>query len=267
MKTTLACNKQGAVIALSQVKSSCQEKEKVATETQKSKNMKVGNMYGFVFLLVGFLTACQSNTDQGALIYKDDFDQSLDSWVIEGPSSPNSSIGIVDGKLVVDVDAGATIWLDKKLSAPFVIEYKRTVVLESGKNDRLSDLNQFWMATDPRNENLFTRSGVFEEYDSLSLYYVGVGGNTNTTTRFRKYTGDGNRVLLEDLTDKENLLEANKEYTVKITVADGTSKYYMDDRLIFSYEDPQPLTIGYFGFRTTQSRQVIDDLRIYKWNQ
>jgi len=233
-----------------------------------SNNKNLGIIYGLVFLLVCALTTCQSsNGQQGALIYQDDFDNSLDNWVIEGPSSPNASIEIIDGKLIIDVDAGATIWLNKKLSGSYLIEYKRMVVLAGGRNDRLSDLNQFWMATDPRNENLFTRSGVFEQYDSLSLYYVGVGGNTNTTTRFRKYTGDGNRVLLEDLANKENLLEPNKEYTIKILVEKGTSKFYMNERLIFSYEDPQPLSVGYFGFRTTQSRQIIDDLRIYKWEQ
>ncbi|USJ33555.1 DUF6250 domain-containing protein [Dyadobacter chenhuakuii] len=26
-------------------------------------------------------------------------------------------------------------------------------MVDGGKNDRLSDLNQFWMATDPRNAN------------------------------------------------------------------------------------------------------------------
>jgi rhamnogalacturonan endolyase len=38
----------------------------------------------------------------------------------------------------------------------------------------------------------------------------------------------------------------------------------VDGEEYFSYRDPKPLTNGYFGFRTTWSRQTIDDLKIYK---
>ena len=34
------------------------------------------------------------------------------------------------------------------------------------------------------------RSGAFAEYNDLLTYYVGLGGNRNTTTRFRRYIGD-----------------------------------------------------------------------------
>ena len=137
-------------------------------------------------------------------------------------------------------------------------------MLTPARNDRLSDLNQFWMAIDPLKENLFTRSGVFSEYDSLLLYYVGFGGNSNTTTRFRKYTGNGERVLLNDLTDKEHLLKPNKEYLIKIVVYDGLSKFFVDDKEFFSFRDINPITEGYFGLRTTQSRQEIDDFKVYR---
>jgi hypothetical protein len=144
-----------------------------------------------------------------------------------------------------------------------LIEYKRKVILDKGPNDRLSDLNQFWMATDPKNANLFTRTGVFAQYDSLLLYYVGFGGNTNSTTRFRKYNGKGDRVLMTDLKDKEHLLEPNKLYSIKITVYNGLTKFFVDDVEYFSFKDPEPLREGYFGFRATKSRQEIDDFRIY----
>ena len=183
--------------------------------------------------------------------------------MIETPASPNSSIGIEDNKLVIDVDGGATVWLNKKLSGNYMIEYTRTVPVNGGKNDRLSDLNQFWMATDPNNANLFTRTGVFKEYDPLLMYYVGFGGNTNSTTRFRKYAGTGERVLLHDLKDKEHLLEPNKEYKIKTIVYNGVTKFFVDGKEFFSFQDPEPLREGYFGFRTTESRHVIDDLEIH----
>ena len=135
--------------------------------------------------------------------------------------------------------------------------------MANGKNDRLSDLNQFWMASDPRNNNLFTRNGIFEAYDSLKLYYVGMGGNTNSTTRFRKYEGDGNRTLLGEHTDAPHLLAANKEYFIQITIINGETRFFVDGQEYFHFKDPNPLTEGYFGFRTVQSRQLIDDFKIY----
>lgn len=231
------------------------------------KNITV--IFLFTLSLIQLKTSAQvvkTGTDQyqkDNLIYKEDFDTDLKGWIAEFPPSPNSSVTTKNGKLVIDVLGGATVWLNKKLSGNLLIEYKRKVILNNGPNDRLSDLNQFWMATDPRNTNLFTRTGVFAQYDSLLLYYVGFGGNTNSTTRFRKYNGKGERVLLTDLTDKPHLLEPNKEYSIKITVYNGLTKFFVDNVEYFSFLDKEPLLEGYFGFRTTKSRQEIDDFRIY----
>jgi hypothetical protein len=221
----------------------------------------------FAFSIVQMKVSGQNNSpdqyQKGNLIFKEDFDSDLKNWIAEFAPSPTSSVAIKNGKLVIDVPGGATVWLNKKLSGNLLIEYKRKVILDKGPNDRLSDLNQFWMATDPKNKNLFTRTGVFAQYDSLLLYYVGFGGNTNSTTRFRKYNGKGDRVLLTDLTDKPHLLEPNKEYSIKITVYNGLTKFFVDEVEYFSFQDKEPLCAGYFGFRTTKSRQVIDDFRIY----
>ena len=226
-------------------------------------------LFLFTLSLIQIKTSAQSvNTapDQyqnGNLIFKEDFDTNLKNWIAEFSPSTTSTVAIKNGKLVIDVPGGATVWLNKKLSGNLLIEYKRKVILDNGPNDRLSDLNQFWMATDPKNKNLFTRTGVFAQYDSLLLYYVGFGGNTNSTTRFRKYNGKGDRVLLTDLTDKPHLLEPNREYSIKITVYNGLTKFFVDEVEYFSFQDKEPLREGYFGFRTTKSRQVINDFRIY----
>jgi len=221
-----------------------------------------------VFLLMLFEVHAQSRENisykRGKLLYKEDFDNGLKNWVPEFPSTPASPVTTKNNKLLIDVNGGVTIWLNKKLSGNLVITYKRKVIVDTGRNDRLSDLNQFWMATDPRNENLFTRSGDFGEYDSLSLYYVGFGGNSNTTTRFRKYTGNGERVLYVDLSDKEHLLKANKEYSLKTVVYNGLLKFFVDDKEFFSFRDTNPIRQGYFGFRTTQSRQEVYDFKIYR---
>jgi len=173
---------------------------------------------------------------------------------------------IQDSRLVIDVNSGATIWYKKKLSGNLLIEFNRKVVMADGANDRLSDFNFFWMATDPRDEDLFTRDGTFAQYDSLSLYYVGIGGNYNSTTRFRKYMGNGERFLLREKNDEQHLLQPNRSYFIKIIVCNGTTKVFVDGEEYFSYVDPSPITEGYFGFRTVKSRQEIEDIRIYQLN-
>ncbi|GGF23280.1 hypothetical protein GCM10011339_09180 [Echinicola rosea] len=200
------------------------------------------------------------------VLASEDFSTPLDSskWKVEMDDLPNSSVAVEGGKLVLDTKGGVTVWLNQKLKGNIEITYKRQVVMADGTNDRLSDLNQFWMATDPENENLFTRGGKFAEYDSLSMYYVGFGGNYNGTTRFREYQGDGEKTLLFDLDDEDHLLKPNHWYTIKIKVEDGLVSYWVDGEKFFEYQDETPLTEGYFGFRSTWSRHEIDDLKIVR---
>jgi hypothetical protein len=200
---------------------------------------------------------------QGALVYQDDFEQPLSGYRLEYARKAGNVIANRDGRLLIDVDSGATVWLDKELSGNLLITYTRRVVVDGGKNDRLSDLNHFWMAQDPANPDLFTRSGVFEEYDQLQMYYAGIGGNGNTSTRLRRY-GAGQRVLLGEHLDAGHLLAPNRDYQVEIAVYEGCTRVRVDGKEYFTYRDPQPYTRGYFGFRTTWSRQPIDKLAIYR---
>ncbi|BAV08849.1 rhamnogalacturonan endolyase [Filimonas lacunae] len=221
-----------------------------------------------VVCTIGFFTShaqAQGAEAEGTLLYKDNFTRQLDTtrWKAEIAPQPNSKVYVKQGQLILDTKGGVTVWFTTPLSGDYVIEYDRTVLQDSGANDRTSDLNQFWAATDPHNANLFTRNGVLERYDSLQLYYVGMGGNTNSTTRFRKYEGNGARTLLKEYTDAPHLLEANKTYHVKTIVKDGTTSFWIDGVCYFSYTDPTPLRSGYFGFRSTKSRQAIDNLVIY----
>lgn len=200
------------------------------------------------------------------LIVSDDFTRKLDTtkWMTEVAAEPGSSVYTRKGRLVLDTKGGVTVWLNRKLSGNLLITYTRRVLTEGKANDRLSDMNQFWMATDPRNSDLFSREGLFEEYDSLQLYYVGMGGNANTTTRFRKYEGNGQKPLLQEYQDADHLLRSGKEYHIKITVEKGRTSFWVDGKLYFGYDDPVPLKEGYFGFRSTWSRQEIRDFKVYQ---
>jgi len=188
-------------------------------------------------------------------------------WAVE--QMPGGEVTIGDGSLLIDDAEGCTVWWRQKLTAPVVIAYEATVLDAGGPHDRVSDLNCFWMATDPRHADLFApghgRTGKFTQYDALATYYVGQGGNQNTTTRFRRYTGMGAKPLLpaHDRREPAMLLEGNRPYRIKLeALTDGTVRYYRDDILIFDFKDPTPLKEGWFGFRTVHSRLRIRDFVI-----
>lgn len=193
---------------------------------------------------------------------------SLSSWVIE--QMPGGSATIEGDALVIDDAAGCTAWWREPLVAPVEITYEVTVVSRGGPNDRVSDMNCFWMAQDPNapEGHPFApghgRSGKFSDYDSLLTYYVGYGGNTNSTTRFRRYDGTAARPLRpeHDLSAPEFLLEPNHTYRIRLVARDGVAEYWRDGEKIFSFTDPDPLTRGWFGFRTVKSHMEIRNVRV-----
>ncbi|MEX5744329.1 DUF6250 domain-containing protein [Massilia sp. X63] len=216
-----------------------------------------------LLLANGAQAACEDWGQRGALLYRDDFEGPLKGYVSEYARKPGNFVGTRDGRLVIDVDSGATVWLDKPLSGNILVAYTRRVVVDGGPNDRLSDLNHFWMAGDPARNTLFTRSGKFEDYDDLDMYYAGVGGNGNTTTRLRRY-GGGQRVMVGERLGPDWMLEPNRDYQVEIAVYRGCTRMRIDGREVLSYRDRQPYTRGYTGFRTTWSRQTIDNFTIHQ---
>ena len=200
------------------------------------------------------------------LIFKDDFEAKYDTtnWFAELGKNPKNTVTVQNGKMVIDTDDGATIWFKKELKNAWIIEFDRTVPMEGKPNDRLADFNVFWQATDPHTGKLMGRDPDFKNYDSLSLYYVGMGGNKNTTTRFRKYKGTGNKDVIQEYTDAAHLLEANKVYHCRIVFKNGVSEFFVNDVLYFTYTDEKPLKNGNFGFRTLRSRQLIDNFKVFE---
>lgn len=184
--------------------------------------------------------------------------EELSRWVVE--QQPGGTVAVQDGALVITDKAGCTVWWKDKLRAPVKISYRAKVA----GGERVSDLNCFWMATDPKvgaQGDFFAkengRDGVFAHYDGLKTYYVGCGGNGNTTTRFRRYDGHGARPLLpeHDRKEKDALLEGGREYRIEITVTkDGRTTWARDGVVWFDYVDPEPLREGWFGLRTVWSR-------------
>jgi hypothetical protein len=217
-----------------------------------------------ILLLVSATVTAQTKKKNAVLLFHDDFNTALDTanWVIEKPKADSEIVCTKNGKLLIDTYGGATVWYKKELKGNIRITYKRKVIIEGGKNDRLSDLNNFWMATDPLNK-MFTRQGGFAEYDSLNMYYMGMGGNYNKTTRFRKYN-TGDKKIITEYTDSLHLLQPNKEYFIEIVVKDGVITFAVDGETFVSWKDEATFTHGYFGIRSTRSRQEVDSLSIFQ---
>lgn len=185
-------------------------------------------------------------------------------WKIES-ESPDYKQHFSGDTLEIVAPKGLTLWRREKMSGYTTIEYDACIV-KKNSTDRLSDLNCFWMATDPQSINnlmkrMKWRNGIFNRYYSLQMYYMGYGGNNNTTTRFRRYDGDyasfekeqKRPAILKEYTDAKHLLAPNHWYHVKIQNKGNRVLYFLDGELLVDYRDPSPLTSGWFGFRTTLS--------------
>lgn len=199
------------------------------------------------------------------LIFSDDFSHNKLSsdWIIEKNEDEKDVCHVKNGVMELNSDEGLTVWYKKELKGNILIEYDRKVIMNNGKHDRLSDLNQFWMATDPLNK-MFTRKGGFKEYDSLKMYYVGMGGNYNTTTRLRRYDGKGKLEIVGEFTDNTHLLQPNKSYHIVIKCVNGDVSFTVNNEKYFSFKDDVPLINGWFAIRSTRSHQEIDNLKIWQ---
>ena len=188
---------------------------------------------------------------------KDCFDR---FWKVESESS-DYKVSFREDYCEIAAPAGLTLWYKTKMSGHTVIEYDAQAVDEGGALDRVSDLNCFWMASEPSGgdvfKNLRKRGGVFKNCSTLQLYYVGYGGNYNSTTRFRRYDGSPNPAILKEYTDKEHLLDGGKWHHIKLVAAGEKVQYFFDGQMLVDYRDSEPLTEGHFGFRTTLSRMRI----------
>lgn len=192
----------------------------------------------------------------------------LRHWHLE-QEHPGAHVSLRNGVLDIDTPAGVTVWLTHRLDGPVEIEFEATAVSAGGPNDEVSDLNVFWMASNPDSDGrppyAKPRTGRFDDYDDLLTYYVGLGGNRNTTSRFRRYIGEpGHRPLLpaHDLSAPDTLLVPNRQQTITL-IADGRRiEYRRDGRPLFVLDDAAPYTSGWFALRTTYSHLRIGKLRI-----
>lgn len=220
--------------------------------------------------MAALTSACMRAETRGEhVIYRDDFRRGLGQWIVEAERPGHFTA--VDGVLDIDSPAGVTLWFREPLESPVAIEYAVTAVSAGGPNDQVSDINCFWMATDARapmgDVRAHPRSGAFADYDLLRTYYAGIGGNRNTSSRFRRYVGRaGDRPLLpqHDLSAPADLIEPNRAYHIRLEAFGSRIALLRDGREMFRLDDPTPYTRGHFGLRTTASHLRVRDFRVLK---
>lgn len=196
----------------------------------------------------------------------------LKHWTVEDHSG-KMRIEVAGDTLDITAPKGFTLWYNQRLTGNYEISYRVKVLMKGGKNDRLSDLNCFWGANDPKYpSDLYTRSawrkGFFPNYRSLDLFYVGYGGNYNSTTRFRRYFGgtydmDDPRVrpVIKEYTDSGHLLKPNKWYHIRICVKNGITTYNVDGEELFRYDIKPGECDGQFGLRLLENHVLLTDFR------
>lgn len=225
-------------------------------------------------LLIGLsgatlLPASALSAPGGRVIHRDDFRDGLGRWIVEAERP--GRFAAANSVLDIDSPAGVTLWFRYRLESPVVIEYTVTAVAEGGPNDHVSDINCFWMASDSRipsgDIRERPRSGVFADYDALRTYYAGIGGNRNTSSRFRRYVGRaGDRPLLpqHDLSAPADLIEPNREYHIRLEAIGRRIALLRDGKPMFELDDPTPYAAGHFGLRTTKSHLRVRDFRVLR---
>lgn len=185
-------------------------------------------------------------------------------WRIEADKG-SARISIRRGVVDIDSPDGVTLWYRQRIVGPVTIDYDVMAVSAGGANDAVSDANAFWMARDPGTGTVRARDGAFASYDDLETYYVGIGGNRNTTTRFRRYIGRrGDRPLRaeDDRQAPADMLKPNVWMHVRLIAHGGRIAVQRDGRPLFALADAAPYTSGYFGLRTTKSHLRVRRVRI-----
>ncbi|WP_217644322.1 DUF6250 domain-containing protein [Paracidovorax konjaci] len=234
------------------------------------------------------LAAC-GGSDGSDLIARDDFSGGTARWKIEQQDAAGT-VTATGGVLDIVQPSGATLWFRQPFAGDYEIRFTATPIPATFAGtrfvDRISDLNMFWNATDPRTADGDPTRGTFDgslnAYNPVRLYYVGFGANGNTTTRLRRNDGTDSRPQITGYAapgsataddragamTAATTLVAGQPTRVRIvsraaTAGDpATLRWYANDALVFSYADPSPYREGWFALRTTTSHFQIRDFEV-----
>lgn len=239
----------------------CQGNKNVCSEKDPTMNSirKIGHRI-FLFLA-------------GSVIQSVELSAQTDLWQPEA-EAPESRIVWKGDTVEIFAPKGLTLWYKEKISGNVVIRYDACIVNTGKAGERTSDLNCFWMASDPQAKDIWERmaerQGIFNRCYALRMYYMGYGGNYNTTTRFRRYDGNERGIrepefrpgILQEYTDSAHLLEPNRWYHIRLECINGKVRYFINGTCLVDYTDAHPLTSGWFGFRTTFAHALLTNFQV-----
>jgi hypothetical protein len=174
-----------------------------------------------------------------------------DRWIVEG----DSEFSARDGRLHV-ATSQATLWWHEALPPDVSIEMKAGVDLPAENN--AANLNLFFHARELNGAPYrFGRSARYEEYHSIPNYLATLtGGVQEGWSRLRR--NPGFEILSED---KSTRSEVGRTYGIRVVIAGGRLRYWLDGKLIHDARDPKPLPGGHFALRTWRSRVWWSDIR------
>jgi hypothetical protein len=237
----------------------------------------------------------------GELLYSDQF-ANLENWVVQIQDSDSEiEAHIFAGDSTLDVlmpDRGATIWNKQVFSGPITIMFNVVVPSENLHLEGVAvrDINCFWHATDTeKSQDIFDDNrytGSFISYHKQQGYYASMGGNNNTTTRFRRYPRTVKNIPVDhiSLTNRDGLedylVQSDREYTIQLVVYDDVVQYIVDGKIFYEIREGDSITIetsdgssedvkytrelfapyteGRFGFRLVRSHHKYSNFRVYR---
>lgn len=180
-------------------------------------------------------------------------------WFTEG----NAAIASRDGRLHVATsttsgeEPAATLWWREVLPENVMIEFTAGAELSAEKN--AANLNVILHAREADGSPYrFGRSGRYPEYHGLPNYiFTLTGGFQEGWARVRRNPGFS--ILAEN---RDIRSEPGNIYRVRVVLAEGRIRYWLNGRLVHDARDPRPLSGGHFALRTWTSRVWWSDLRI-----
>lgn len=194
-------------------------------------------------------------------------------WIAEDESGA-ATLDLRGDTIEITAPAGFTAWHPERLTGDYRITYTAEVVQREGPHDRLADLCCFWAACDPEHPDDFFarsawRSGASDHYGTLDLFFVGIGDDDNTATRFQRYYSNllglpdnMSRPVQQQYTDSAHLLLPNRPYRIEISVSNGNTAFSVDGERLFLRALGSGEGDGYFGLRLFSNHVIVSGLEI-----
>jgi len=211
------------------------------------------------------------------ILASDNFINGYQNWIAEASGNCKLVYSAVDTCLDIKSSEGLTLWYKAPFEGDIRIRYEVCAVDQGESLDRVSNLDCYWMASDPVfpdsiSKRMNFRKGASGRNYSLQLYCMSFGGKSNTVTNFRRFDGKYDAFhnemkrpdILLEYKDPSNLIQPNHWYTIEVRVQMGHVQYMLDGRTLVDYVDSTPLKRGWFGIRTNENHMRVRKFVAYQ---